>query len=171
MNKGEEEGKLSERADGSLEAVHAAATESAGKYVSAIYRHLQILIAAELKPYRIGSGQFIFLLTVAEQEGITQKALSEELLIDKTTTAKAISKLEAEGYVKRVASQEDQRFNQLYLTKAGREVLPHVKGTLREVVGISRQGMRDEEYVVLVSLLKRMLRNVCTEVHRKGGIM
>ncbi|MFS0725229.1 MarR family winged helix-turn-helix transcriptional regulator [Paenibacillus sp. 1P07SE] len=146
------------------------AVESAGKYVGAIYRHLQILIADELKPYRIGSGQYIFLITIAEREGITQKALSEELLIDKTTTAKAVSKLEAEGYVKRVPSQEDQRFNQLYLTEAGREVLPLVKGKLQGMIGISRQGMSDEEYALLVSLLKRMLSNVCDEVHKEGGI-
>ena len=77
------------------------AVESHGKYISAIYRHMQILIAAEMAPFRIGSGQYIFLMAIAGQEQITQKALSEELLIDKTTTAKAIAKLEAEGYVRR----------------------------------------------------------------------
>ncbi|WP_020617380.1 MarR family winged helix-turn-helix transcriptional regulator [Paenibacillus daejeonensis] len=146
-----------------------APVESAGKYVSAIYRHLQMLIADGLKPYRIGSGQYIFLITIADQEGITQKGLSEELVIDKTTTAKAVSKLESEGYVKRVASAEDQRFNQLYLTEAGYEVLPHVRARLRGLVGVSRQGMTDEEYELLVSLLKRMLSNVCAEVHNEEG--
>jgi DNA-binding MarR family transcriptional regulator len=32
-------------------------------------------------------------MSIAKKEGISQKALSEELLIDKTTTAKAIGKL------------------------------------------------------------------------------
>ncbi|XID93300.1 MarR family winged helix-turn-helix transcriptional regulator [Paenibacillaceae bacterium WGS1546] len=145
------------------------AIESAGKYISAIYRHLQIAIAGELEPYRIGSGQYIFLITIAEREGITQKSLSEELLIDKTTTAKAVSKLEAEGYVKRVALQGDQRFNQLFLTEAGREILPKVKGKLRKLAGIYRQGMTDEEYGTLIVLLKRMLKNVCAEQRNKGG--
>lgn len=148
---------------------HVPAMESAGKYVSAIYRHLQILIADEMKPYRIGSGQYIFLITIADHEGITQKGLSEELVIDKTTTAKAVSKLEAEGYVKRVASVEDQRFNRLYLTNEGNEILPHVRVKLRELVGISRQGMADEEYELLVSLLKRMLSNLCAEVRKEEG--
>lgn len=75
--------------------------ESHGQYISAIYRHMQILISSELAPYRIGSGQYIFLMAIAFQQPITQKALSEKLLIDKTTTAKAIAKLEAEGYVRR----------------------------------------------------------------------
>lgn len=142
---------------------------SAGKYVSAIYRHLQILIAEEMKPYRIGSGQYIFLTTISEREGITQKELSEALLIDKTTTAKAINKLEAEGYVKRVASQADQRCNLLYLTEAGHAVVPHVRERLRSLVGVSRQGMTDDEYLMLISLLQRVLSNVCEELHRRGG--
>jgi DNA-binding MarR family transcriptional regulator len=39
-------------------------------------------------------------MSIAYKEEISQKALSEELLIDKTTTAKAIGKLEAEGLLK-----------------------------------------------------------------------
>lgn len=143
--------------------------ESANKYVSAIYRHLQIAIADELAEYKIGSGQYIFLLTIAEREGITQKVLSEELLIDKTTTAKAISKLEAEGYVKRIASPEDQRCNQLYLTEDGYKVVPKVKERLRKLMSIGRQGISDEEYNLLIDLLKRVLTNVHAMVMNRGG--
>ena len=106
-------------ADWTQESKDAGAVESHGKYISAIYRHMQILIAAEMAPFRIGSGQYIFLMAIAGQEQITQKALSEELLIDKTTTAKAIAKLEAEGYVRREADPADNRFQLLYLTEAG----------------------------------------------------
>lgn len=144
--------------------------ESANKYVSAIYRHLQIAIADELAAYKIGSGQYIFLLTIAEKQGMTQKALSEELLIDKTTTAKAISKLEAEGYVKRVASREDQRCNQLYLTEEGSAVVPKVKERLRKLMSIGRQGISDAEYELLIDLLKRVLNNVHAIVNNKGGV-
>lgn len=89
-------------------------TESHGQYISAIYRHMQILISTELQPYRIGSGQYIFLMSIAFHQPITQKALSERLLIDKTTTAKAIAKLEAEGYVRREADPADNRYQLLF---------------------------------------------------------
>jgi DNA-binding MarR family transcriptional regulator len=143
-------------------------TESYGKYISAIYRHLQILIAAELAPYRIGSGQYIFLLVIAHKERITQKALSEELLIDKTTTAKAIAKLEAEGYVRREPDPADNRYHLLYLTETGRAVVPKVRKALDHVRKISRTGISDEEYAFLLSLLKKVLRNVSEQVRRGG---
>ncbi|MBO8164724.1 MAG: MarR family transcriptional regulator [Brevibacillus sp.] len=142
-------------------------TESAGKYISAIYRHLQILVTACLEPYRIGSGQYIFLMTIAAKEGISQKALSEELLIDKTTTAKAIKKLEAEGYVRREPDPSDNRCNMLYLTDSGRAVVPKVREVLHEIVEKSRRGMDEEEYLLMLQLLKKMLKNV-SELVREG---
>jgi DNA-binding MarR family transcriptional regulator len=142
-------------------------TESYGKYISAIYRHMQILIAAELAPFRIGSGQYIFLMAIAGKERITQKALSEELLIDKTTTAKAIAKLEAEGYVRRESDPEDKRYHLLYLTEAGRAVVPKVQEALDHVRNKSLIGISDEEYAIMLGLLKKVLRNVSEQV-RKG---
>ncbi|MHA7966549.1 MarR family winged helix-turn-helix transcriptional regulator [Paenibacillus sp. CAU 1782] len=141
--------------------------ESANKYVSAIYRHLQIVISDELAQFRIGSGQFIFLLEIAELEGITQKALSEMLLIDKTTTAKAINKLEAEGYVRRVTSPEDQRCNHLYLTEDGKAVVPKVKERLYKLMMIGRTGFSNEEYELFLVFIKRMLNNIHAMVLQK----
>jgi DNA-binding MarR family transcriptional regulator len=139
-------------------------TESYGKYISGIYRHLQILIAAELAPFRIGSGQYIFLMAITGKEKITQKALSEELLIDKTTTAKAIAKLEAEGYVRRESDPEDNRYHLLYLTEAGRAVVPKVQEALDHVRNNSCIGISDEEYAFMLGLLKKVLRNVSEQV-------
>jgi DNA-binding MarR family transcriptional regulator len=136
------------------------AEESHGQYVSAIYRHMQVLISAELAPYRIGSGQYIFLIAIAFQQPITQKELSEKLLIDKTTTAKAITKLEAEGYVRRETDPTDNRYHLLYLTDSGREVAPKVQEALARVKNKTKKGMTDEEYDLLVSLLKIVLRNL-----------
>lgn len=142
-------------------------TDSYGKYISAIYRHLQILVTARLAPFRIGSGQYIFLLTIAGKEGISQKALSEELLIDKTTTAKAIGKLEAEGYVRRETSPDDNRYNLLFLTESGKAVVPKVLAVLDDVRRLSLAGIDDGEYKLMMNLLRKVLRNV-NELVRNG---
>lgn len=135
-------------------------TESHGHYISAIYRHMQMLISSELAPYRIGSGQYIFLMAIAYQQPITQKKLSEKLLIDKTTTAKAIAKLEAEGYVRREVDPADNRYQLLFLTDTGHEVVPKVQEALDRVKNKTRKGITDEEYDLFVSLLKSVLRNL-----------
>ncbi|TBL78935.1 MarR family winged helix-turn-helix transcriptional regulator [Paenibacillus thalictri] len=121
---------------------------------------MQILISAELAPYRIGSGQYIFLMAIAFQQPITQKALSEKLLIDKTTTAKAIAKLETEGYVQREVNPADNRYQLLYLTDSGREVVPQVQEALARVKNKTRKGITDEEYDLFIRLLKTVLHNL-----------
>ncbi|GFZ93286.1 MarR family transcriptional regulator [Paenibacillus marchantiophytorum] len=136
------------------------ASESHGPYISAIYRHMQVAISAELAPYRIGSGQYIFLMAIAFQQPITQKQLSEKLFIDKTTTAKAITKLETEGYVRREVDPADNRYHLLYLTDSGREVVPKVQEALARVKNKTRNGITDEEYDLLLSLLTIVLRNL-----------
>ncbi|KRF08128.1 MarR family transcriptional regulator [Paenibacillus sp. Soil766] len=142
-------------------------TESHGQYISAIYRHMQIAISAELAPYRIGSGQYIFLMAIAFGQPITQKALSEKLLIDKTTTAKAISKLEVEGYVRREVDTSDNRYQLLFLTEAGHEVVPKVQEALARVKNKTRRGIPDEEYDRMLSLLKIVLHNLTDQ--EQGG--
>ncbi|NHW38114.1 winged helix-turn-helix transcriptional regulator, partial [Paenibacillus aceris] len=134
--------------------------ESHGQYISAIYRHMQVLISSELAPYRIGSGQYIFLMAIAFQQPITQKALNEKLYIDKTTTAKAITKLEEEGYVRRETDPADNRYHLLYLTDSGREVVPKVQEALARVKNKTRKGITDEEYDLFLSLLNIVLRNL-----------
>jgi DNA-binding MarR family transcriptional regulator len=105
-------------------------------------------------------------LSIAGKEGLSQKALSEELLIDKTTTAKAIGKLEEEGYVRRETDPADNRYNLLYLTESGREVLPKVQEVLNDVRRESQADMDDEEYELLLSLLRKLLRKVTEQVRK-----
>ncbi|MNI30090.1 transcriptional regulator SlyA [compost metagenome] len=90
------------------------------------------------------------------------------MLIDKTTTAKAIAKLEAEGYVWRETNPVDNRYQLLYLTDEGREVVPKVQEALALVKNKTRKGIGDEEYDQLLSMLKTVLRNL-TEKEETGG--
>ncbi len=132
---------------------------SLGKYTTAIYRHIQILINKKLNKYNIGSGQYIFLYCISESEGITQKELSELINIDKATTAKAIKKLEEEKYIRRQQDENDKRNLKIYLTEKGQEFIPILKNELKEITEILSKGMSKEEILLADSLLERMLKN------------
>lgn len=135
-----------------------------GMYISVLYRHMQILVSAGLQPYGIGSGQLSFFLVIATMEGISQKKLSEELLIDKTTTAKAVRKLEAEGYVRREVDPSDKRYHRLFLTEAGREVLPKIEEILGDITCQGRAGINDGEMEIMMTALHKVLNNVTEQV-------
>ncbi len=138
--------------------------ESLGKYISAIYRHLQVLINYELSEYGIGSGQYYFFIQICGNEGISQKELSRLMKIDKATTAKAIKKLETEGYIERVQNQTDKRYNHLYLTKKGRAFVPVFREKMAGITTILSQGMTEEQRNITLNTLKFMLQNTISAI-------
>ncbi len=106
---------------------------------------------------------------IATEEGLSQKKLSEELLIDKTTTAKAIGKLEAEGYVHREVDPTDKRHHRLYLTEAGKEVIPKIEEVAGNITRRSLSAINDEEAAILMSALHKVLGNVSEQVDNVRG--
>lgn len=138
--------------------------KSFGKYVTGIYRHLQIIINHELNPYDLGSGQYVFLGTLAKHEGISQKELSELIKIDKTTTTKAVKKLEAEGYIERRTDPNDKRYNHLYLTERGRAFAPIMHEKLRKTTAILTKNMTDEQKDMAYDMLQIMMDNAVEAV-------
>ncbi|KAJ52733.1 DNA-binding MarR family transcriptional regulator [Clostridium tetanomorphum] len=134
--------------------------QSFGRYVSVIYRHLQILLNHRLNSYGIGSGQYIFLSAIYKNEGISQKELTNLIKIDRATTAKALKKLEKNGYVNRVQDSEDKRYYKLYLTKKGIEFIPTLKNILNDLTNMLCMGMSNEQYTETLKSLNLILNNV-----------
>lgn len=134
--------------------------ESFGRYISVIYRHLQILLNYQLKSYGIGSGQYIFISCICENQGISQKELSKLIKIDKATTAKALKKLEDSGYVYRIQDEEDKRYHKLYLTEKGTEFIPKLRSIQNDLTNMLSVGMEEEEYKETLKYLNVVLNNV-----------
>ena len=140
--------------------------ESFGRYISAIYRHMQILINHELSQFGIGSGQYVFLGEIARNEGISQKELSKIIQIDKTTTTKAMKKLEEEGYIYRIPDPSDNRYNNLHLTKKGKEFIPILKDRLAGITTILSKGMTEKQQSETIDILDVLLKNTIDAVEK-----
>jgi len=86
--------------------------------ISHIYRSNVAYMAKELDAYRVGSGQFEFLLFLYHRDGISQETLAKTLKVSKATSARA----ETEGYVYRERDETDLRAYRVYLTEKGKEM-------------------------------------------------
>lgn len=136
-----------------------AQTTSIGRWISVLYRYGQCYIEKELKPYGLGSGQFIFLFVLLKQDGISQEALSNILKIDKGTTARAIQKLEQEGYIEKNTNAQDRRVNIICVTKKGKQIQPILQQTLKQWTELLSQDMTDSEKKQTIALLQKMADN------------
>jgi DNA-binding MarR family transcriptional regulator len=132
---------------------------SMGRYISRLNVLKNMYLGEALKPYGLGSGQYIFLLTLFKEDGISQDTLTERLLVDKATTARALGKLEAEGYVERVVNETDRRKIRINLTVKGRHFEPTMKRILDEWIGGITKDLTPDEEEKLLDLLRRVERN------------
>lgn len=138
--------------------------EPLGKYIATIFRHQQILINHRLKPYGLGSGTYVFLITIYNNQGISQKELTELVKIDKATTAKGLKKLEQNGFINRVESKKDKRYNELYVSDKGEKFMPTLISNLDDITTTLLEGLSDNAHDETIKNLKVIQKNVLNAV-------
>lgn len=99
-------------------------------------------------------GQWIFLRILWEEDGLTQRALSERARLTDPTTHSALAKLEKLGYVERRRDRPDSpQPRHIVLTERGRALRDELEPLALEVNEIATRGLSDAE----VDALRRML--------------
>ncbi len=131
-----------------------------GKNFSTIVRLSHCHINDELMPHDITSGQFPYFMALIAKEGATQEELSKILFMDKGTSAKALKKLEENGFIIRKKCQTDKRCNRVFFTEKGRSLIPEVKRVLLSWSDKVFKGFSVEEREVLGEYLDRMMKNI-----------
>lgn len=129
-----------------------------GKYIGELHRASGIYFSKKFNKFGIGSGQYIFLLNLYKNSGITQEELTDIVKLDKATTARAIKKLEEEGYVSRVKKENDKRAYRLELTKKAENIKEEVYSIMDQWENKVRSYLTQEETEELINLLSK-LRN------------
>lgn len=140
---------------------------SINRWVSILYRYGQSHISKQVDSYNIGSGQYVFLLALYKKDGISQEEISDHLKIDKATTAKAIKKLEKEGYIKRNIDSKDKRAYKVFLTKKALNIKPEIHSILRNWADVISGGFSEDEKKLVSELLRRMANNAFVYFERK----
>lgn len=133
-----------------------------GRWISLLNRYIQAYISKHLKAYNLGYGQHSFLLVLYDNNGISQDTLSDILNIDKGTTAKAVKKLEDEGYVYREVDPDDKRAYRLYCTEKALNLKPVLFEVLRSYNDLLTANFTEEEKELTLKLLKKMSENAIT---------
>lgn len=101
------------------------------------------------KPHGLTSAQYNLLNVVAESaEGISQRELSDQLVVDRSNVTGLVDRMEAAGWVRRTDHPEDRRVYRVMLTPAGRKlwetVTPIYIAAVAEVTrGITEKRMRE----------------------------
>jgi len=138
---------------------------SLGKWISILYRYGQINMSEQFQKYNIGNGQhYMFLIPLFHNDSITQEQLTLNLNVDKATTARAVKKLEQEGYITRIIDDSDKRAYRLCLTNKAINIRPDIIEILTNWRSTLTKGFTEEEKAQALTLLERMSFNACLAI-------
>ena len=130
------------------------------KYISQLYRKGSSYINKEISKYGIGSGQFMFLLELYKKDGKNQEDIAEDLKMDKGTTARALKKLEEQGFLTRLKDERDKRSNKIYLSDKAKNIREDIFNILDDWNKQITRSLAKEEVKMLEDLLEKVSKNI-----------
>ena len=130
------------------------------KYISQLYRKGISYINKEISKYGIGSGQFMFLLELYKKDGKNQEEIAEDLKMDKGTTARALKKLEEQGFLTRLKDEKDKRSNKIYLSDKAKNIREDIFNILDDWNKQITRSLAKEEVKMLEDLLEKVSKNI-----------
>ncbi|MFG6666301.1 MarR family winged helix-turn-helix transcriptional regulator [Halomonas sp. HNIBRBA4712] len=97
-----------------------------------------------LKALGLTYPQYLAMLILWQQDGLTVGALSKRLMTDPGSLTPVLKRLEADGRLKRVRAEHDERVVQVWLTTQGRELkarASHIPGCMIDASAHSPQEL------------------------------
>ncbi len=109
------------------------------------------------RPFGLTAAQYN-VLNVLEGagEGMSQRALSELLVVDRSNVTGLIDRMEKNGWVKREDDPADRRVYRISLTKEGRRLWKRVHPRYLESVAAVTRGMAPQTLKTMTASLRRL---------------
>ncbi|MFJ7647487.1 MarR family winged helix-turn-helix transcriptional regulator [Lysinibacillus sp. NPDC097279] len=128
--------------------------------IGMIARALDSISNIEFKEYDLTKGQYLYLVRICENPGIIQEKLAEMIKVDRTTAARAIKKLEMNGFIEKKEDDHNKKIKKLFPTEKGKTIFPIIKRENDYSNSVALAGFSESESQTIFHLLKRVRENV-----------
>ncbi|PEZ02864.1 MarR family transcriptional regulator [Bacillus cereus] len=128
--------------------------------IGMIARALDSISNIEFKEYDLTKGQYLYLVRICENPGIIQEKLAEMIKVDRTTAARAIKKLEINGFIDKKDDTHNKKIKKLFPTEKGKNVYPFIKRENDYSNIVALNGFTEMEVKTIFNLLQRVRKNV-----------
>ncbi|MDL2236423.1 MarR family transcriptional regulator [Christensenellaceae bacterium OttesenSCG-928-K19] len=126
------------------------------KIIARAHRLSHISIAHALKGMDIKPGLYMYVLCICDHGGISQEELAAELLVDKSSAAKAVKLLIADGFIDRKQNEQDKRAYHLYPSPKAKEYYPIIQKARESAQKELLSGMTPVEADFFIRLLEKL---------------
>ncbi|MGO4111032.1 MarR family winged helix-turn-helix transcriptional regulator [Paenibacillus sp. YAF4_2] len=128
--------------------------------IGMIARALDSISNIEFKEHDLTKGQYIYLVRICENPGIIQEKLAEMIKVDRTTAARAIQKLELNGFIEKKDDESNKKIKKLFPTEKGETVFPFILRENDHSNSVALAGFSEGEAETIFDLLQRVRKNI-----------
>lgn len=128
--------------------------------IGMIARALDSISNIEFKEYDLTKGQYLYLVRICENPGIIQEKLAEMIKVDRTTAARAIKKLETNGFIEKKDDPHNKKIKKLFPTEKGKNVYPFIKRENDYSNTVALEGLSEREIETIFNLLQKVRKNI-----------
>lgn len=124
---------------------------------SIIHRQSAIMLDRQLRALNISVGQFMYILYITQNEGVSQEHMATVMRIDKGAIARTTRQLLDGGYIAREVSPEDRRQYRIFPTDKSRRIFEDMQEISAEWERSLTSPLTDIEADILRSLLDKVV--------------
>jgi MarR family transcriptional regulator, organic hydroperoxide resistance regulator len=134
--------------------------DSIGHQVRWAHRALQRELEERLRPFGITNGMWHFLRALWEEDGLSQRELSDRVGTSEATTVSALHAMEKRGLALRVPNSDDRRKSNIFLTRPAKDMRDLLLQEAREVNRTATEGISAAEIASLKTTLGKIRKNL-----------
>lgn len=138
---------------------HLQPEDSVGYLMRKVMTSIRTQADAQLALHDLTYAQWLPLFKISRCDTTTVASLARDLETDPASMTRALDRMEAKGLVVRERSTTDRRVVQLALTPEGTTVAAQVPPVLADVLNGHLSDFTQDEWQLLLSMLRRMLAN------------
>ena len=102
------------------------AMEPAYRWITLANRHYYLYLNRALAQFGLNSSQYLFIIYLCREPGITQDRLPERICINKSNVARTLAQLEKKGLILRKVNPGDKRTATVFPTARAHELYPQI---------------------------------------------
>jgi len=130
---------------------------SVGWMLKRLGANLDAAIGEELKNLGLGLGEFTILMTLLEEEGLTQAGIGKKIVMPGYATTRNIDALEAKELVQRRKDKQSRRNYRIFLTTQGQQQSAELFEIVKAINEALLEPLGKTERAQLVRILNKLL--------------
>ena len=129
-------------------------TRSAGFLVNQMARLFAQRLHDRIRPLGLAPAQFMTLLVLWEEDGLTQRDLVARLDVEQATMANTLGRMARDGLIERRAHATDARARTVHLTQKAQTLRQPAQAAAAEVNDLALGGMDPQERALFLRVIK-----------------